>query len=60
MASIRVSLTAEAQVYQVTFNPQDNTNLCATGDGIFKLFRYTEGTLRQLAPPKMDPLNCLC
>lgn len=60
MASIRVSLTPEAQVYQVTFNPQDNTNLCATGDGIFKLFRYTEGTLRQLAPPKMDPLNCLC
>jgi WD40 repeat protein len=60
MASVRVSLTPEASVYQVTFNPQDNTNLCATGDGVFKLFRYTEGTLRQLAPPKMDPLNCLC
>jgi WD40 repeat protein len=60
MASIRVSLVPEASVYQITFNPQDNTHLCATGDGIFKLFRYTEGTLRQLAPPKMDPLNCLC
>jgi len=60
MASIRVSLVPEASVYQITFNPQDNTHLCATGDGVFKLFRYTEGTLRQLAPPKMDPLNCLC
>ena len=60
MAAVRVSMVPETKVYQVTFNPQDNTQLCATGDGLFKLFRYQEGTLKQLAVPKMDPQNCLC
>ncbi|XP_042299839.1 cilia- and flagella-associated protein 57-like, partial [Sceloporus undulatus] len=46
MAIIRVD-TQNNPLYQVSFNPQDNTQVCVTGNGIFKLFRYTEGTLKQ-------------
>ncbi len=45
---------------QVTFNPQDNTQLCVVGQGIFKLFRYSEGNLKQFAFQKMEPQNYLC
>ncbi|KAL6068558.1 hypothetical protein STEG23_000961 [Scotinomys teguina] len=34
-------------VYQVSINPQDNTQVCVTGNGIFKLLRFAEGTLKQ-------------
>ncbi|XP_064626846.1 cilia- and flagella-associated protein 57-like [Lineus longissimus] len=46
-------------VYQVTFNPQDNTQLCVVGNGIFKLFRYSEGNLKQFAFQKLEPQNYL-
>lgn len=45
---------------KVTFNPQDNTQLCVVGNGIFKLFRYSEGNLKQFAFQKMEPQNFLC
>ena len=57
LASVKVS--PDVPVYEVTFNPEDNSHMCAVGDGIFKLFRYQEGSLRQLAIPKMEPQNCL-
>lgn len=41
-------------IYQVTFNPQDNTQVCVTGHGIFKLFRYSESSLKQFAFHKAD------
>ena len=44
---------------QVSFNPQDNTQLCVVGNGIFKLFRYSEGNLKQFAFQKMEPQNFL-
>ena len=44
----------------MTFNPQDNTQLCVVGNGIFKLFRYSEGNLKQFAFQKMEPQNFLC
>ncbi|XP_075801896.1 cilia- and flagella-associated protein 57 [Microtus pennsylvanicus] len=34
-------------IYQVSINPQDNTQVCVTGNGIFKLLRFAEGTLKQ-------------
>ncbi|XP_074640882.1 cilia- and flagella-associated protein 57-like [Tubulanus polymorphus] len=46
-------------VYQVTFNPQDNTQLCVVGHGIFKLFRYSEGNLKQFTFLKLEPQNYL-
>ena len=44
---------------QVSFNPRDNTCLCVVGDGIYKQFRYTEGSLKQHSFQKSDPLNYL-
>ena len=38
---------------QVAFNPQDNTQLCVVGSGVFKLFRYSEGNLKQFALQKV-------
>ena len=45
---------------QVSFNPQDNTQVCVVGDRLFKLFRYSEGNLKQFAFTKADPQNYLC
>ena len=44
----------------MTFSPQDNTQLCVNGNGIFKLFRYSEGNLKQFAFLKMEPHNYIC
>ncbi len=45
----------------MTFNPQDNTYLCVVGKGILKIFRYTEGNLKQqFAFQKTEPQNYLC
>jgi cilia- and flagella-associated protein 57 len=46
-------------ISQVSFNPQDNTQLCVVGNGIFKLFRYSEGSLKQFAFQKLEPQNYL-
>ena len=45
---------------QVSFNPQDNTQVCVIGEKIFKLFRYNEGNLKQFAFMKSEPQNYLC
>ena len=34
--------------------------LCVVGNGIFRVFRYSEGNLRQFAFQKTDPQNYLC
>lgn len=36
-----------SHILQVSFSPQDNTQVCVTGNGMFKLLRFTEGTLKQ-------------
>ena len=47
-------------ILQVTFNPQDNTQLCVVGNGIFKLYRYSEGNLKQIATQRSETHNYLC
>ncbi|KAJ3330947.1 Cilia- and flagella-associated protein 57 [Blyttiomyces sp. JEL0837] len=47
-------------IYQVSFNPTDNTQICVVGNGIFKLFRYSEGFLKQVPFPKFEPRNFMC
>lgn len=49
-----------APIYQVSFNPQDNTQLCVVGNGIFKNFRYSEGNLKTFNIQKVEPQNYLC
>ncbi|XP_044533122.1 cilia- and flagella-associated protein 57 [Gracilinanus agilis] len=58
MAMIKTDNQGNA-VYQVSFNPQDSTQICVTGNGIFKLFRYAEGALKQTNFPRGEPQNYL-
>ena len=46
--------------HQVSFNPCNNTQLCVSGTGVFKLFRYSEGALKQSSFPKVESINFLC
>ncbi|NXK97716.1 CFA57 protein, partial [Formicarius rufipectus] len=45
---------------QVSFSPQDSTQVCITGNGFFKLFKYSEGTLKQMNLQRGEPENYLC
>lgn len=45
--------------FQVSFNPQDNTQVCVIGNGIFKLYKYTEGSLKQTNFLRGEPQNYL-
>lgn len=45
---------------QIAFNPQDNTQVCIAGEKIFKLYRYSEGNLKQFAFMKAEPSHYLC
>ncbi|XP_039468371.1 cilia- and flagella-associated protein 57 isoform X2 [Oreochromis aureus] len=47
-------------VTQVSFNPYNNTQLCVSGTGVFKLFRYSEGALKQSSVAKVESINFLC
>nr|XP_033772064.1 cilia- and flagella-associated protein 57 isoform X1 [Geotrypetes seraphini]XP_033772065.1 cilia- and flagella-associated protein 57 isoform X1 [Geotrypetes seraphini] len=58
MATVKTDIQGNP-VFQVSFNPQDNTQICATGNNIFKLFRYFEGNLKQINFLKLEPQNFL-
>uniref|UniRef100_A0A3Q4MYG6 Cilia and flagella associated protein 57 n=1 Tax=Neolamprologus brichardi TaxID=32507 RepID=A0A3Q4MYG6_NEOBR len=47
-------------VTQVSFNPYNNTQLCVSGTGVFKLFRYSEGALKPSSVAKVESINFLC
>nr|XP_004672541.1 cilia- and flagella-associated protein 57 [Jaculus jaculus] len=51
--------TQNNPIYQVSFNPQDNTHVCITGNGMFKLLRFAEGTLKQTNFQRGEPQNFL-
>ncbi|XP_076813301.1 cilia- and flagella-associated protein 57-like [Clavelina lepadiformis] len=59
MANMKTTNQAGQPVYQISFNPQDNTQICVIGNHIFKLFRYAEGNLKQFGFQKMEPQNFL-
>ncbi|XP_034159183.2 cilia- and flagella-associated protein 57 isoform X1 [Pangasianodon hypophthalmus] len=54
-----VKSTNAGPVYQVSFNPQDNTQICVSGNGVFKLFRYVDGSLKQTNSAKLETQNIL-
>ncbi|XP_058408125.1 cilia- and flagella-associated protein 57 isoform X2 [Diceros bicornis minor] len=58
MAIMRTD-SQNSSVYQVSFSPQDNTQVCVTGNGMFKLLRFAEGTLKQTNFQKGEPQNYL-
>ena len=49
-------------VQTVSFNPFDNTQICVTGQHVLKLYRYSDGGLKQLSFAKMAETqkNFLC
>ncbi|NWX19701.1 CFA57 protein, partial [Aegotheles bennettii] len=59
MASVRLEVPAGG-VCQVSFNLQDSAQVCVTGNGFFKLFKYREGMLKQVNLEKGEPQNYLC
>ena len=60
MASIRTSTNVSNEVYQVSFNPNDNAQFCVVGNGVFKTYKYNEGTLKANPIQKIEPQNFLC
>ncbi|XP_060925292.1 cilia- and flagella-associated protein 57 [Limanda limanda] len=59
LASVKTS-TSNNPITQVSFNPYNNMQLCVSGTGVFKLFRYSEGALKQSSFPKVETINFLC
>ena len=62
VGAVSKSSTAQNAVYQVSFNPVDNTVVCVTGDGICRFLRITDQTLKPLpgAMGKREPQAYLC
>eukprot|EP00066_Takifugu_rubripes_P026110 XP_011615376.1 PREDICTED: LOW QUALITY PROTEIN: cilia- and flagella-associated protein 57 [Takifugu rubripes] len=58
LATVKTS-SSNNPVNQVSFNPFNNTQLCVSGTGVFKLFRYTEGFLKQSSASKVESINFL-
>jgi len=46
--------------FKVSFNPQDNTQICAVGHGLFKMFRYNDSTLKPSQSLKQENFNFTC
>ncbi|XP_056221340.1 cilia- and flagella-associated protein 57 [Seriola aureovittata] len=59
LASVKTS-NSNNPVTRVSFNPYNNMQLCVSGTGVFKLFRYSEGSLKQSSFPKVEAINFLC
>lgn len=47
----------QSSVSQVSFNPQDNSQICVVGNGIFKMFRYADGILKNYLSLKQEAHN---
>nr|XP_046236343.1 cilia- and flagella-associated protein 57 isoform X2 [Scatophagus argus] len=59
LATVKTS-NSNNPVTKVSFNPYNNMQLCVSGTGVFKLFRYSEGALKQSSFPKVESINFLC
>ncbi|NWU97125.1 CFA57 protein, partial [Upupa epops] len=59
LAEVRVEAPG-SEACQVSFNPQDDAQICITGNGFFKLFKYSERTFKQVNLEKGEPQNYLC
>ncbi|XP_044157486.1 cilia- and flagella-associated protein 57 [Bufo gargarizans] len=58
MATVRAD-SQNSPIYQVSFNPHDNSQICVTGHGVFKIFRYVDGNLKQTNFQKVEAQNFL-
>ncbi|XP_063057266.1 cilia- and flagella-associated protein 57-like [Engraulis encrasicolus] len=58
MATVKTT-TVMNPINQVSFNPVDNAQICVSGFGVLKIFRFAEGILKQTAFQKLDTQNIL-
>ncbi|CAG5984446.1 unnamed protein product [Menidia menidia] len=59
LATVKTT-TSNNPISKVSFNPYNNMQLCVSGHGVFKVFRYLEGALKQSSFAKMESINFLC
>lgn len=57
LSTIKSTNPAGNPVTKISFNPSDSTQICVTGQNVFKFLRYTEGHLKQHGTQKVDPKN---
>ncbi|KAK0134411.1 Cilia- and flagella-associated protein 57 [Merluccius polli] len=51
---------AAAPAAAVSFNPQDNTQVCVSGVGLLRLYHYGEGALKRTNAAKVEGIALLC
>ncbi|KAE9044942.1 Cilia- and flagella-associated protein 57 [Phytophthora rubi] len=60
LASVKASTPQGNAVHQADFSPNDPLTICASGNGLLKFFRFTDGQLRlQATPLKREPAHFL-
>ncbi|KAG6976230.1 hypothetical protein JG688_00001587 [Phytophthora aleatoria] len=60
LASVKASTPQGNAVHQADFSPIDPLTICASGNGMLKFFRFTDGQLRlQATPLKREPAHFL-
>ncbi|KAM4741198.1 cilia- and flagella-associated protein 57 [Anableps anableps] len=52
--------TSNNPVTQISFSPHNNMQVCVSGNSVFKMFRYSEGVLKQSSIAKVESINFLC
>ncbi|XP_076326508.1 cilia- and flagella-associated protein 57-like [Tachypleus tridentatus] len=52
-----VNLSPHAEIHEVSFHPQDSSQICIVGKGVFRLYRFTEGAFKQFACQKYEQQN---
>ena len=41
-------------MFKISFNPQDNSQICVIGNGVMKMYRYADGILKNYLTLKQD------
>jgi len=54
--SVKVSNITGSTIHECSFNPQDSSQVCVIGDGVFKFFRLQEGTFKSI-PNQLSKLR---
>ncbi|CAF0728049.1 unnamed protein product [Brachionus calyciflorus] len=56
-AKVTANSQTNATVTQISFNPQDNSQICAIGNSILKMYRYADGILKNISSLKQETHN---
>ncbi|KAF4046602.1 WD domain G-beta repeat [Phytophthora infestans] len=60
LASVKASTPQGNVIHQADFSPNEPLTICASGNGLLKFFRFTDGQLRlQATPLKREPAHFL-